>query len=107
MNLPVENGAYLTDIIEGGPAAKAGLLGATDSKIVMGHLVPVGGDVITAINGAPLNSFDDLLIYLALETSPNQMVTLSILRNGQPQDLKLKLEPRPASAISEPVPEIP
>ena len=107
MKLQIEKGAYITDIIEGGPAAKAGLIGASDTQTVMGHNVPVGGDVITAINGFPVNNFDDLLIFIALETSPNQTVTLNILRNGQPQEIQLKLEPRPTTIISEPTPQTP
>jgi S1-C subfamily serine protease len=107
MKLPIEKGAYITDIIEGGPAAKAGLQGANDTQTVMGHPVPIGGDIITAINGLPINTFDDLLIYIALETMPNQTVTLTILRDGQPQEFQLKLEPRPTSVISEPAPQTP
>jgi S1-C subfamily serine protease len=102
MNLPFEKGAYLTDIISDGPASKAGLIGSSDTQTVNGRSVPVGGDVITAINGSPVNSFDDLLIYIALQTSPNQDVTLSIWRGGKAIEVPLKLEPRPSSLQIEP-----
>jgi len=97
MNLPVEQGAYLWQITNGGPASKAGLLGADKTVTVEGRSVDVGGDVVTAINGQPIFSFDDLLIYVALNTSPGQEITLTILRNGASQDVKVKLEPRPSS----------
>jgi S1-C subfamily serine protease len=97
MKLPVDKGAYLVDIISGGPADKAGLQGVSGTDTVNGRQVDVGGDVVTAIDGQPINSFDDLLIYVALHTSPGQEVTLTILRNGQKQDVKVKLEPRPAT----------
>lgn len=97
MKLPVDKGAYLVDIISGGPAEKAGLQGVSGTDTVNGRQVDVGGDVITAIDGQPVNSFDDLLIYIALQTSPGQEVTLSIIRNGQKQDVKVTLEPRPDS----------
>jgi len=97
MDLPVERGAYLWQITNGGPASKAGLLGADNTVTVDGRSVDVGGDVVTAINGQPIYSFDDLLIFVALNTSPGQEVTLTILRNGASQDVKVKLEPRPSS----------
>jgi S1-C subfamily serine protease len=62
--------------------------------------VEVGGDVITAINNNPINSFDDLLIYIALQTKPGDEVVLSIVRDGKVIEVNLTLENRPAS-ISE------
>ncbi len=97
MDLPIEKGAYLAEVLTGGPADKAGLRGATEEKVVDNRKVEVGGDVITAIDGITVNSFDDLLIYVALQTRPGQEVTLTILRDGQTQQVKVVLEPRPAS----------
>jgi 2-alkenal reductase len=97
MQLPVDRGAYLSEIVEGGPAALAGLRGATDVVEVDGHTVLVGGDVITAVNGQTIASFDDLLIYIALQTSPGDEITLTILRDGEFQDVNLTLGTRPSS----------
>jgi S1-C subfamily serine protease len=44
----------------------------------------------------PVKTFDDVLIYVALSTSPGQEVTLTILRDGEYQDMTVTLEPRPA-----------
>jgi 2-alkenal reductase len=96
MDLPVEQGAYLAEILADGPASKAGLQGASDTVTFDGRSVDVGGDVITAIDGMPVKTFDDVLIYVALSTSPGQEVTLTILRDGEYQDLTVTLEPRPA-----------
>ena len=97
MNLPVERGAYIAEVIPGGPADKAGLKGATETTRFDGRNVEVGGDVVIAINGTPINNFDDLLIYVALETSPGDTVTLTVVRKGETIEVKVKLEPRPAS----------
>ena len=96
MNLPVEQGAYLVEVIAGGPSSKAGLRGASDTAIVEGRSVDTGGDVVTAIDGQPIKTFDDMLIYVALNTSPGQPVVLTILRDGEYQDVTVTLEPRPA-----------
>lgn len=103
----IEKGAYITEVIADGPAAKAGLVGSTDIKTVNGRRIPVGGDVITSINNKQVNSFDDLLIYIALETSPGDNVNLTVLRDGQSIDIPLKLEPRPSSLSGEPTPQAP
>lgn len=96
MNLPVEQGAYVSTLTDGGPALAAGLQGTTSTVTQDGREVEIGGDVITAINGQPVKTFDDMLVYLSLETSPGQTVTLTILRAGKYQDISLKLGTRPA-----------
>lgn len=100
MNLPVDKGAYIASVLSSGPSAKAGLRGADGTRTIRGREVNVGGDIITAINGQAVNSFDDLLIYIALQTSPGDEVTLQILRDGNYMDIVLKLEERPTSIDS-------
>jgi 2-alkenal reductase len=97
MELPVEQGAYLSNIISDGPSAEAGLQGADDTRTIRGRQADVGGDVIVAIDGQPVNNFDDLLVYVALETEPGDDVTLTIVRDGEFRDVVLQLEERPAS----------
>jgi 2-alkenal reductase len=96
MSLPVERGAYVSSVTDGGPALSAGLRGTTEVVTVDGRQVEVGGDVITAIDGQPVNTFDDILVFLALQASPGQEITLTILRNGQPQDVRVTLGTRPS-----------
>lgn len=95
MDLPDERGAYIAEVIPGGPADKAGLRGVSDTVIQDGIEVPVGGDVVIAIDGQKVNSFDDLLVYVALETEPGQEVTLTVIRDGKTIEVPLKLEARP------------
>ena len=95
MSLPVEQGAYVSAVLDDGPALAAGLHGTTQTITQDGHRVEIGGDIITAIDGQPVNTFDDILVYLSLQTSPGQEVTLTILRDGKYQDIKLTLGTRP------------
>ena len=97
MSLPVERGAYVAEVSDGGPAARAGLRGAGEVIALNGRQVRIGGDVITAIDGTPVLNFDDLLIYLTLQTSPGQEVTLTILRDGESQDVQVTLQERPSN----------
>ncbi|OGO26221.1 MAG: hypothetical protein A2136_10660, partial [Chloroflexi bacterium RBG_16_54_11] len=87
MTLPIEQGAYVSLVPEGGPGQAAGLRGASETITQDGRTVEVGGDIITAIDGQPVKTFDELLVYLSLKTSPGQEVTLTILRAGQYQEV--------------------
>ena len=97
MDLPVEKGAYIYEVTNGGPAEKASLRGYDRTIDVDGLPVDVGGDVVVAIDGHPIESFDDMLVYVALETRPGDTVTFTIIRNGKQIEVDLTLEPRPSS----------
>jgi S1-C subfamily serine protease len=97
MDLPVEKGAYIVFVEPDGPADKAGLQGANDTATVDQHTVDVGGDVIIQVDDQPVRSFDDLLIYIALDTHPGQQVSLTLIRNGEQRQVDVTLEQRPES----------
>jgi 2-alkenal reductase len=90
-------GAYLAAILPGGPADKAGLRGATQEDIVEGRFVATGGDIITQIDDQVVRSFEDLLIYIALQSDPGKQVILSVYRDGETLQVPLTLEGRPDS----------
>ncbi len=92
-----QRGALVADVTANGPAAKAGLVASTKPATVDGMQVQVGGDVIVAIDGQAVKSFDDLVAYLARSTKVNQTVTLTILRNGVQQTVPITLTARPAA----------
>jgi S1-C subfamily serine protease len=93
-NLNTQQGAYIDEVIPGGPADEAGLLGSTGNETVNGLDVPVGGDVVVAVDGRPVVDFSDLLATVATR-HPNEQLELTVLRAGQQQNITLILEPRP------------
>lgn len=97
MDLPFNKGAYIAEVVNRGPSDKAGLRGAGEMEIIEGRQLELGGDVITAVDGIPVNSFDDLLIYIALETSPDQEVEVTVWRDGEYRDITVTMEARPSS----------
>ncbi len=97
MNLSIQNGAYLSEVIANGPASKADLRGSTGTDSVDGRTVEVGGDVIIAIDGQPVTNFDDILIYVTQQSQPGQTVQLTILRDGKEKQVEVTLEKRPDS----------
>ncbi len=99
MNLPAtQRGALVATVVSGGPAAQAGLQGSNTPVDINGSTVQVGGDVIIAIDGQTINTMDELIAYLADNTSVGQTVTLTILRNGNQQTVSLTLAARPSGA---------
>jgi 2-alkenal reductase len=93
-------GAYIAEVLPNGPAAEAGLRGAERETEVDGLTVPVGGDVVKAVDGQAIVSFDDLLEYIALRSEVGQTLKLTIIRDGQEQTIEVTLEARPKEANS-------
>lgn len=89
-------GAYIAEVISNGPAAKAGLRGADREVEVDGLPVPVGGDVVKAVDEQLIVSFDDLLEYIALRSEVGQTLNLTIIRDGREQTIEVTLEARPS-----------
>lgn len=92
LNLPQTTGVYVTEVVAGGPSDKAGLIADKGGRSLE---LQGGGDLITAIDGHPVKIFADVLSYLVNEASVGQTVTLSIIRDGQPQDIQVTLGARP------------
>jgi S1-C subfamily serine protease len=93
-----QRGALVEEIVPNGPADKAGLQGSDRQITIDGENINVGGDVITAIDGNPVKTMDDLITYLADHTDIGQKVTLTILRSGKEKSVDVTLEARPAKA---------
>jgi len=81
-NAPPEKGALIRDVAPDSPGAQGGLQ---------------RGDVVTALNGEPINGPNDLKLKVAT-MAPGSMVTVKVLRNGQPHDLKVKLAEAPTGS---------
>jgi S1-C subfamily serine protease/transcriptional regulator with XRE-family HTH domain len=80
-DLPLLAGALVIDAQPDGPAADAGL---------------VAGDVIRAVNGRPIAGMDDLA-HLIVNTPAGEVVTLTVLRDGETIELSVTLGARPAN----------
>lgn len=93
LNLKTYSGAYVVDIAKGGPAEKAGIR-AGDKPTSIDSLL-AGGDLVTAIDGKSVRTFDELISYLVTNKSPGDTVILTVIRDEQSQNITLTLDARP------------
>jgi S1-C subfamily serine protease len=68
-----------------------GLKGGNTQASILGSNVELGGDIITAINGARITNTDDLLSYLEQHTLPGQTVNFTVVRGGQTQTVAVTI----------------
>ncbi|MCC7119327.1 MAG: trypsin-like peptidase domain-containing protein [Anaerolineales bacterium] len=93
LKLKQYTGAYVTKVAAGSPADQAGVKAGTQETSLAG--LPAGGDLITAIDGRPVRTFDELLSYLITNKGPGDVVTLTVLRGAESADLQITLGKRP------------
>ncbi|MBI3173356.1 MAG: trypsin-like peptidase domain-containing protein [Chloroflexi bacterium] len=86
-------GAYVTSVTPGGPADRAGIRAGNKETSILG--LKSGGDLIIAIDGKSIRSFDELLAYLISNKSPGDSVVLTVLRGEEQSDITVKLDKRP------------
>ncbi|MBN2006580.1 MAG: trypsin-like peptidase domain-containing protein [Anaerolineae bacterium] len=95
MELPVETGLLVLEATRGGPAQNGGIRGG-DRIVRMGrYQVPVGGDIITAINGQPISNMEAWTIYLETQTTVGDTVQVTFLRDGVEQTASVVLAEQP------------
>ena len=86
-------GVIVESVVKGSPAYKAGLVAATLDD----NNIPHGGDIITAIDGHPIKSIDEIIAYLDDHKSVGDNVILTVDRQGKTTDVTVTLSARPSS----------
>ncbi len=90
-----ERGLLIAEVVPGSPADKAGLRGGAKLVTVRGIRVRVGGDVLVALDEAPINSPQDLQVYLDTYKQVGDTVKVTIIRDGKELTLPVTLAARP------------
>ena len=93
-DLPVSRGAWVQEVVPGGPADDAGLRAGDDGERFQARTFNDGGDIITAVNGRALRN-DAALGVALLALRPGDEVVLRVYRDGRPRDVRLELGTRP------------
>jgi S1-C subfamily serine protease len=94
--LPAQ-GVVVARVVARSPAAKAGIRPASRQVTVDGMSTPLGGDVIVALDGAPIRTSSQLADGVA-RRKPGDQVTLTVVRGSHRRDVRLTLAGAPSGS---------
>lgn len=96
IELEEASGLLVLQVAPGGPADKAGIKGGNSLKVIDSVEIPVGGDIITSIDGYDIRSLDDVSSHLR-DKQVGDIVEFTLTRaNGDTQSVDATIEARPA-----------
>ena len=93
LNLPVDQGALIQEVVPGGPADKAGLQGG---RTAIAQGLRVGGDVIVKVDGKDIQQNSDVADAI-LDRKPGDEVQIEFFRGDERKTVTAKLGERPQS----------
>lgn len=86
-----EQGVVVTEVSPGGAAAEAGIQGPTDAVMFGPRPLPVGMDIIIAVDGNTVSRAVDIQ-RIILERGEGDVVTLRLWREGNEREVDVPLE---------------
>ncbi len=92
LGLATREGALITDVDQGGPADKAGLVGGNRRVTIRGQDVMLGGDIIIGIGEAKIQGSN--LTKEILKYKPGDTVQVEVLRRGRKLSMTVVLGSR-------------
>jgi S1-C subfamily serine protease len=96
LDLDVDTGALVQDVVEGSPAEEAGIEAGGDEISFQGQSqIATGGDLIVAVNGEEFTREHDLADEIS-DHSSGDHVRLTLLRDGERRTIEVELGRRPA-----------
>ncbi len=97
--LGASRGALIESVVEDAPADRAGLRGATERKDFNGIPIDLGGDLIVAFAGRPVERAADVARIVTNNLLPGDTVSVTVLRGGKGrrETVRLRLVDRPVN----------
>lgn len=96
MDLPSDTrGALVLAVGTGTAAEQAGLRASDRLTAIDGAELPIGGDIITAMNGVPMMGMDDVVAYTVEHSQPGDTVEFTVLRDGEEVTMEITMGARP------------
>jgi len=90
-------GAYVVEVLPGGPADQAGVRPATEVTQIPGLLA--GGDLIIGVDGSEILQFSDMLSYMMLNKKPGDEMQITVLREAEEIELTVILGSRSETGL--------
>ena len=101
LSLEEAKGFLIIGVNEGSPADKAGIRGGDRVTNVNGREIRLGGDIVLKIDNQDVRKIEDILTYLEGQKHVDDIVQLTIVRDGKTQTVNATLTPRPGSNQSQ------
>lgn len=96
MDLPADTrGALVLAVGTGTAAEQAGLRASDRLTVINGAELPIGGDIIIAMNGTPVMGMNDVVAYTVEHTQPGDTVEFAIMRDGEEMTVPVTMRARP------------
>lgn len=96
MGLPPDTrGAMVLAVGIDSAAARGGLRPANATTVIDGRELPIGGDIIIAIDGTPVQGMGDVLAYVVEHTRPGDRTEFTVLRDGAETTVNITMAARP------------
>ena len=92
LDFPASGGLLIDRVTAGTPAARAGLRGADRRVRVGNYLIDIGGDLITHVDGKPVQAEDDVS-KAASRKHAGEAIELTIYRGGRSMKVSVTLAP--------------
>ena len=89
LRLP-SDGLLITRVVPGSPASRAGLHGPTQRVRVGNYLIPVGGDLVVAVDGKKVQE-ENAIARTITQKHAGETLSLTIYRDGRMMDVKITL----------------
>jgi S1-C subfamily serine protease len=96
VRLPAESGVLVSRVVAGSPADEAGLEGGSRNVVVDGESYTLGGDIITAVDGEPVESAEEVRSVVN-DKEPGDELEVEVRREDSTETLTLTLGRRPAT----------
>jgi hypothetical protein len=90
MHLDEVRGVLVTSVVGGSPAERAGMRGATEIMQIDGESIPVGGDVIIAVDGIAIRNNVDAAAILGQKMIGDN-ARFTVIRNGNMLDVNIMI----------------
>ncbi len=97
LDLPVDEGVLVQDIVPNGPADEAGIEAGTAQAEIGPGQVRIGGDIIVEVDGESIDSMEDVIAAVE-EREPGDSLELTVLHEGDEETVTAELADRPEQA---------
>jgi S1-C subfamily serine protease len=94
LDVPVDEGALIAEVVKDGPAARAGIRGGGKEIRFQATLVKLGGDVITKVNGRRVTRENDFSEQIT-RFKPGDTITVELYRGNERRTARVTLGERP------------